>query len=186
MNSKSLVLYTVLIAAAIGSGYLARDDGAPAATASTATQTAYRGFYLQDARILGTGTDGALLYELTADRAEQTSENSVRFENVRFHYSPASNLPWTVDADEAVMHDEQRRVMLSGHVRIRSSRSEALPATEIRAPYIELDPGRFTAETDARVQIRIGERSLTGTGMLASLADERLELQSRVSGLFFP
>ena len=91
-----------------------------------------------------------------------------------------------MNADEAVMHDEQPLVMLSGHVRIRSSRSEALPTTEIRAPYIELDPDRFTAETDARVQIRIGERSLTGTGMLASLADERLELQSRVSGLFFP
>ena len=185
MNPRTLVLYAVLIAAAVGSWYLSRDEDEPAAS-STAAESLYRGFYLKDARILGTGPDGALLYELTADRAEQTNESSVRFENVRLNYSPESDVPWTVNADEAVVRDDERLVTLSGHVRVRSSRTEELPATEIRTPYLELDPDRFTAETDARVQIRIGERSLTGTGMLASLADDRLELRSNVSGKFFP
>lgn len=185
MNVRTLVLYAVLIGAATGSWYLARDQE-PQAAPNAAVETPYRGFYLRDARILGTAADGALLYELTADRAEQTTENSVRFENVRLHYSPESDVPWTVNADEALIRDDQRLVTLSGHVRVRSSRSEELPATEIRTPYLELDPDRFTAETDARVQIRIGERSLTGTGMLASLTDDRLELRSNVSGKFFP
>lgn len=185
MNARTLVLYAVLIVAAAGSWYIARDPEPPAA-ASAATEMPYRGFYLKDARILGTGADGALLYELTAERAEQTDEHSVRFENVRLHYSPEADVPWTVNADEAVVRDDQRLVTLSGHVRVWSSRSEELPPTEIRTPYLELDPDRFTAETDARVQIRIGERSLTGIGMLASLADDRLELRSNVSGKFFP
>ena len=185
MNLRILVVYAVLVGAALGSWYLARDRE-PQEAVSAAADAPYRGFYLRDARILGTGADGALLYELTADRAEQTSENSVRFENVRFYYSPESEVPWTVNADEAVIRDDERLVALSGHVRVRSSRSEDAPATEIRTPYLELDPDRFTAETDARVQIRIGERSLTGTGMLASLTDDRLELRSNVSGKFFP
>lgn len=185
MNVRTLVLYAVLISAAAGSWYISRDQEQPE-TVGTSDDAPYRGFYLRDARILGTGTDGALLYELTADRAEQTRENSVRFENVRLHYSPESEVPWTVNADEAIIRDDQRLVALSGHVRVRSSRSEEVPATEIRTPYLELDPDRFTAETDARVQIRIGERSLTGTGMLASLTDDRLELRSNVSGKFFP
>jgi lipopolysaccharide export system protein LptC len=42
------------------------------------------------------------------------------------------------------------------------------------------------AETDERVQIRIGERSLTATGMLASLKENQLELRSNVSGKFLP
>ena len=42
------------------------------------------------------------------------------------------------------------------------------------------------AETTARVQIRIGARSLTATGMLALLKENRLELKSNVSGKFVP
>ena len=185
MNAKTVILYVALVLAALGSWYLAREQTEPAA-ATPAADSLYRGFYLRDARILGTGSDGTLLYELTADRAEQDDDASLRFENVRLFYSPESDVPWTVNADEAVIRDDERRVTLSGHVRVRSSRSEELPETEIRTPYLELDPDRFTAETDARVQIRIGERSLTGTGMLASLADDRLELRSNVSGKFFP
>ena len=57
---------------------------------------------------------------------------------------------------------------------------------EIRTQYLELDPERFVAETDQRVQLRIGARSLTATGMLASLHDDRIELKSNVSGKFGP
>ena len=44
----------------------------------------------------------------------------------------------------------------------------------------------LVAETDQRVQIRIGARSLTATGMLASLKDNELQLKSNVSGKFVP
>ena len=57
---------------------------------------------------------------------------------------------------------------------------------EIRTPYLEFDPDNFRAETDSRVQIRIGSRSLTATGMLALLQEDRLELKSNVSGKFVP
>jgi len=47
-------------------------------------------------------------------------------------------------------------------------------------------PGSYQAETDSRVQIRIGSRSLTATGMLALLQENRLKLKSNVSGKFVP
>ena len=58
--------------------------------------------------------------------------------------------------------------------------------TEIRAPLLEIDPNQYKAETDSRVQIRIGSRSLTATGMLALLRENRLQLKSNVSGKFVP
>ena len=58
--------------------------------------------------------------------------------------------------------------------------------TEIRTQYLELDPERYVAETDERVQIRFGIRSLTATGMLASLNDDRIELKSNVRGKIAP
>ena len=45
---------------------------------------------------------------------------------------------------------------------------------------------KFLAETDERVQIRIGARSLTATGMLASLKDNQVKLKSNVRGKFAP
>jgi LPS export ABC transporter protein LptC len=58
--------------------------------------------------------------------------------------------------------------------------------TEIRSEYMELDPDRFIAETNARVQIRFGSRSVTATGMLASLNDDKIELRANVRGRIIP
>ena len=44
----------------------------------------------------------------------------------------------------------------------------------------------YKAETDHRVQVRVGARSLTATGMLASLKDDRVELKSNVRGKIAP
>jgi len=76
--------------------------------------------------------------------------------------------------------------MLKGHVRAMSSEGFSGNDTEIRTQYLEIYPEEFLAETDERVQIRIGPRSLTATGMLASLKDNQLKLKSNVRGKFAP
>jgi LPS export ABC transporter protein LptC len=58
--------------------------------------------------------------------------------------------------------------------------------SEIRTEQLIIEPTAYRAETDQRVQIRIGSRSLTATGMLALLQDNRLHLKSNVSGKFVP
>ena len=185
MSPRSAILLAVLTLAALSSWYLARKFTATP-DAEVFVDTEYRGYYLKAARILGTGPDGALLYEIEAARAEQRSDDSIRFSDVRIAYSPASDVPWTVDADTATLFPNEERVLLEGHVRAVSARGFADNDTEIRTPVLTLDPHRFTAETDEHVQIRIGERSLTATGMLASLNDNQLELKSNVSGKFVP
>jgi LPS export ABC transporter protein LptC len=75
---------------------------------------------------------------------------------------------------------------LRGHVRAVSTRDNSDEDTEIRTQYLELDPERYIAETDERVQIRIGARSLTATGMLASLDDNKVVLKSNVRGKIAP
>ena len=185
MNPRQIIILTVLILAAFGSWYLSRQH-------STTTGEEFggnyehRGYYLKSARILGTGPDGSLMYEIEAVHAEQRSDDRIEFSDVRITYSPASDIPWTVDADMATLYPDEERVLLEGHVRAISQRGFSGTDTEIRTEVLELDPNRYIAETDERVQIRIGARSLTATGMLASLNDNRLELKSNVSGKFFP
>ena len=74
--------------------------------------------------------------------------------------------------------------ILRGHVLAISSNGDR--DTEIRTQYLELDPENYRAETNERVQIRIGARSITATGMVASLQDNHLVLKSNVSGKFVP
>ena len=185
MSPRSIIVIVLLTAAALASWYLARqnqgDDDADASTESI-----HRGYYLKSARILGTGADGQLLYEIQAKHAEQQDNNRISFIDVLIHYTPASGVPWILNADSALVHQGERRIRLIGHVLAVSREGFSGQDTEIRTQYLELDPENYIAETDQRVQIRIGTRSLTATGMLASLQENRLELKSNVNGKFVP
>ncbi|MEM7433303.1 MAG: LPS export ABC transporter periplasmic protein LptC [Pseudomonadota bacterium] len=183
--SRSTLLIVMLAIAALGSWYLAR-QGNLDHESTTVVETTQRGYYLKSARMLGTGPDGALLYEIQARHAEQREDNRISFTDVKVSYSPASAVPWSVDADTALIDPAQPVVQLSGHVIATSTEGFSGDDTEIRTQYLELDPENYLAETDDRVQIRIGTRSLTATGMLASLKDQKVQLKSNVNGKFAP
>lgn len=180
-----IILLVVLVAGAMGSWYVSRKN-ASSADAPTYDLIEHRGYYIKAARILGTGTDGSFLYEIEAARAEQKSDDRIEFSDVHIRYSPESDVPWSVEADTATLYPNTQIVLLQGHVRAVSARGFAGNDTEIRTNMLELNPDTYLAETNERVQIRIGARSLTATGMLASLNDNRLELKSNVSGKFAP
>lgn len=185
MQARDVLLITVLTLAAAGSWYIARSNKATEDDAQV-FEPPHRGYYLKSARILGTARDGSLLYEISADRAEQTDADTIKFSNVGIRYSPDSDVPWMINADTATLRYEEQRVHLRGHVLARSSAGFSGDDTEVRTDYLSLRPEQYLAETDERVQIRIGERSLTATGMRASLHENRLELKSNVSGKFVP
>ncbi len=175
----------VLTAGALGSWYLARSN-APSYNEPLPIDPVHRGYYLKQARILGTAEDGSLLFEIEADHAEQQEDNRIEFTDVRVRYSPDSDIPWVVSADQATLYDNREGIMLRGHVVALSPGEAADEETEIRTEYLELDPERYVAETEERVQIRVGERSLTATGMLASLKDQTIELKANVRGKIAP
>lgn len=185
MRARNVFGFAVLSLAAAGSWFLAGSLREPELDDSP--RNAFGdGFYLKSARILGTGDEGGLLYEIVAEYAEQKENEEIAFQNVQISYSPDASVPWTLSADTATIGRNQERVILSGHVLAMSSEGFSGEATEIRTPYLEFRPESFRAETDERVQIRIGSRSLTATGMLALLQDNRLQLKSNVSGKFVP
>ena len=185
MSPRMMILIGVLTAAAAGTWYLARDR-TDDDTNPLSYDVEHRGYYLKSARILGTADDGQLLYEIEAAHAEQEDVNRIEFREVRVRYSPSSEVPWVVQADEATLQQGNPRIALRGYVRAINSPDDNGQETEIRTQYLELDPERFIAETDERVQIRFGSRSLTATGMLASLNDDRIELKSNVRGKIVP
>lgn len=185
MNVRKAVLIAVLFAAAVASWVLSQQDE-EAEIGQRATEAARPGYYLKSARILGTGEDGQLLYEIQAASAQQIGDDLIEFTDVSVNYTPESEVPWTVVADTGTLHPDSEQVRLEGHVRAVSSEGFSGNDTEIRTEVLVINPVTYTAETDERVQIRIGPRSLTATGMVASLDDNRLRLKSNVSGKFVP
>jgi len=185
MSPRTITLIVALSAAAFGSWYLARSN-APDGESARSSDPVHRGYYLKHARILGTGENGSLLYEIEAERAEQGADDQIEFTDVRIRYFPESEVPWIVNADEATLRNDVSTIELRGHVLIVNHGNSRHNDTEIRTQYLEFDPTEFIAETNERVQIRIGERSLTATGMLASLHDDKIELKSNVRGKIAP
>ena len=184
MSPRSITLFVVLTAAALASWYLARNNRIEDSD-KVPYESVHRGYYLKSARILGTREDGSLLYEIEAAHAEQEAKDRIEFTDVRVRYSPEADVPWIVHADEATLREGNPRIALRGHVRAVGISGDDQD-TEIRTQYLELDPERYVAETEERVQIRIGARSLTATGMLASLNDNKVELKSNVRGKIVP
>ncbi len=185
MSIRSVATIVMLTAAALGSWYLSRMY-ADVEVIQTVSDTGSDGFYLRTARILGTDVSGQLLYEIEAEFAEQQENKDIELQNVRIRYSTGAEVPWTINADLATISEDQQLLRLSGHVTAFSNEGFGGQVTEIRAPVLDIDPQTYRAETDGRVQLRIGSRSLTGTGMLALLQENRLELKSNVSGKFIP
>lgn len=185
MSTRNLVGAILLLAGALGSWYLA-SSLAPSSEITETSGVRQQGFYLRDARILGTGETGALLYEIVADYAEQQSNEQIAFERVNIKYTSGSEVPWTLTADKALITGDLQKLTLSGNVRAVSDEGFGGNATEIYTDRLELEPENYLAHTDSRVNIRIGERSISATGMEASLRENTLQLKSNVSGKFVP
>jgi len=185
MTPRGMAGFVALVGMAAASWYLSSslDEADDDTTATPALQS---GFYLKSARILGTDDDGDLLYEIHADYAEQISENRVEFQGVEVRYTPESAVPWTVNADSAVVTGNQEILFLEGDVVATSTEGFSGQVTEIRTETLELFPEQYRAATEDRVQIRVGDGSLTATGMLALLRENQLQLKSNVSGKFVP
>jgi lipopolysaccharide export system protein LptC len=185
VNLRTVFALVLLLAAALASWYVARRDDTSAG-GPTSTPPRHRGYYLEDTRILGTDTDGSLLYEIRAAHAEQQADEDILFSTVTVRYSPASAVPWTIKADTATLAPNEQRVILEGNVSAESAKGFSGDETLLRTSLLILNPENYTAETDARIEIRIGNRSLSGTGMLAFLKENRVEIRSNVSGRFVP
>ena len=180
-----MITMIFLAAAAVGSWHLGKSPIEDEFT-QPISDNATEGFYLRSARILGTDDDGKLLYQIEAEFAKQLSNSDIELQGVSLRYSADTNVPWMIKADAATISKNQKLLRLRGHVVAISNEGFSGQVTEIRTPQLEIEPDNYKAKTDSRVYLRIGPRRLTGTGMLALLRENRLELKSSVSGQFVP
>jgi lipopolysaccharide export system protein LptC len=144
------------------------------------------GYYARNVRLTGTGSDGKLSYNLTAERATQTvADGSVHLERVQVKYAPAADAPWNLLADSGRISAGADIIELNGNV-VAASAAEASPATTIRTDSLRYDPATGVAETDGPVTILYASSVVHAQGLRARLREGRLDLLGQVHGRYEP
>lgn len=183
MEARTVAGLGALLAAALASGaLLLRVREKPAAEAGPPQLGI--GYYLKDATLSGTGEDGRVLYRLSASSVVQApGDGSVRMEQVTVDYDPATDVPWTLRADQGRMRSGGKIMELSGNV-VAATRGTAAPVATISTNYLEFDPDTDTATTSSKVVIDYAGSVVTAKGLRAMLRQDRLELLADVSGRY--
>ena len=144
------------------------------------------GYYLKDAELVGTGSNGEVLYRIqTRELKENAEDGAVDLTEVSLQYSPAAAVPWDLRADTGSMPPDSDILQLTGEVVAVTQENSGEPAT-IRTDYLEIDPQTFVAYTDRPVAIELSGGRILATGMRVFLKEDRLQLIADVTGTFTP
>lgn len=183
METRSLVTMIILLAGAATSWallYRAEEKEAPAGGPPRLGV----GYYATDARLSGTGEDGRILYRVFAATVLQApGDGSVSLRQVAIDYDPGTRNPWNLRADTGRIPPGGKLIELTGNVVAETRSTDAAPAT-IRTDYLEFDTRTEIATTDREVSIDYAGSAVRATGMRALLAQNQLELLSRVNGTY--
>lgn len=185
MDLRNTLILVALMLAAVASGFLLF-RASPGNGDRTGEPRLGIGYYIDNAKLTGTGEDGRALYRVTARTASQSLEDgAVDLQDIEMTYGPANDIPWDLSANAGRIPPDAAIIQLSGDVVAVSREANAAPVI-IRTDYLEIDPETYIARTERRVTVQHNGNTLLGTGLRAYFKEDRLQLMSDVNGKFVP
>ncbi|MCU0974805.1 MAG: LPS export ABC transporter periplasmic protein LptC [Steroidobacteraceae bacterium] len=183
MIPRILLLVALLALAVLVLRIGARNDGAEGPLAIPETPR----YYLRAATVTEFGADGAVRYELAAERAsEDPGTGTVLLETVTIDYLAEPERRWHVTAERGHLAHGAPVVELEGSVELTGRGEGLLQPAVLRSPSLSLDTEARVASTAAQVELDFGRHSLHAKGLQADLKGETLQLESLVNGRFLP
>ncbi len=161
-----------------------RDSTLPVRAAQTPEDP---GYAARDAELIETGPDGRPTYVLHAELIRQRPrEGRIDLEKVQMSVRDTQDNHWTLQADSGRIFQDTSRVELAGDVRVSGLLADQPDPAEIFTQRLAFDTQTEIVSTDAPVTLTWSGRELRGTGLVASLKEGRVRLESDVHGLFTP
>ena len=145
------------------------------------------GYYLRGARLLGADASGRVAYESSADRLEEQPDQ----ERLILAASRSSTAPRTRfrgrlrRAAGSAPKGGAVSTSWAGWKCAANLRTVAARFVII-ADRLRFAPDHSSAESDAPVELGLGDNVLTGRGLNDHLKEDRVELESEVHGRFAP
>jgi len=180
-----LVVVVALLALVVGVVLLSappRDSVARAATSGPAHDP---GYSASQARLVQTGADGLPVYTLEAAQIRQQPNNGlVELQQVRMLLRDVNGNEWTGRADHGELAQNSGLVTLTGDVHVAGTLPGTTEATEITSERLTFDTNAQVVATRDPVTILMSGRELSAHGLVASLKEGHVQLESAVHGSF--
>jgi LPS export ABC transporter protein LptC len=182
------IFATLALLTLIGGSFLLgrqqRDAETPVPTTLPAEEL---GYGARDAQLIETGADGRPKYTLNAKLIEQHPEDdSVQLHVVHMILDDPDGNQWTVDAQRGDVASAGENIELSGDVHV----SGVLPGTDtpadISSDRLSFDTRDDVVKTADPVTLAWAGRQIHSVGIVASLKDSHVQLESAVHGIFQP
>jgi lipopolysaccharide export system protein LptC len=159
----------------------------PAPAVPTDAESRPLGYYLRDARLVGTDEQGRVSYRLSAERLDEVpNEERLRLEGVSLEYTPADETAWQISAGLGTAPKDRSQLTFAGEVELRSSPTDGSAPVIITTAKLEFWPDTSSAESDEPVTIRVGDWHLAAVGLRTYLKGDTLQLESEVHGTLAP
>jgi lipopolysaccharide export system protein LptC len=184
MASKWLTPILVAVVAAISVWLLA--EQAPEKPRLTALRSNVPDAFMKDITTTIMNKHGKPRHELHANyMAHFSFDNHSEFTKPQFTFYQPDESQWVMTAENGSSDDGAEQIILHGEVTMTSRQSDAneLPLRVITSELL-IRPNDAYAETDELITITKGEHSLQAKGVRAYFNDRRVELLSRVRGVY--
>jgi len=177
----------IVIAIIVGAALLGQQRFKQNAPAPAQPHTEEPGYAARDAELIETGADGRPLYRLNAEVIrQQPKDDSAQLDKVRMTYRAENSSQWSLSADHGSVRENNEYIELVGDVRVIGLLPGATDLAQILTERLSFNTQSEVATTDDPVTLVWGHRELHGTGLVASLKDRQVKLESGVHGRFTP
>jgi len=160
-----------------------REDSAPVAQGPLPDP----GYSALQAHVVQTGPDGQPQFTLDAARVQQMpDQGTINLEQVQLGFRDASGNHWTARAQRGELAQNSGLVQLAGDVHVNGVLPGLNQPADLMTERLSFDTNAQVAATHDPVTIVMSGRQLAARGMVASLKDGHVQLESEVHGSFLP
>jgi LPS export ABC transporter protein LptC len=145
------------------------------------------GYGALKAHLVQTGADGKPVYTLDAARIQQQPDQGVvNLEQVQLGFRDDSGDMWTARAARGALAQNSGIVSLEGDVHVNGVLPGSEERAEILTQHLAFDTRSQVVATRDPVTIVMTGRQLNAEGLVASLKERHVQLESAVHGSFLP
>jgi len=144
------------------------------------------GYSARKATLIETGPDGRPIYTMNADVIRQLPGDGVNFQNVQMSFRDAADNLWTARADQGLLGQDTKRVELQGNVHVDGLLPHSTENTDLATEQLFVDTESDVISTAEPVTLNWTGRQLKSTGLIVTLNERRVLLESHVHGTFRP
>ena len=180
-----LVVLAALLALVVGVVVLSAPQHDSVAHAATSGPLHDPGYSASQARLVQTGADGRPVYTLDAAQIQQQpNDGLIELQQVHLRFRDSNGNEWTARAVHGELAQNSGVVRLAGDVHVAGMLPGTTDTAEITSEHLAFDTNAQVVATRDPVTIAMAGRKLDAQGLVASLKDGHVQLESAVHGSF--